>query len=93
MSKKNQTQVEKPDERHPSAQHVSAIGEATHAALLAEAAVGRGLLELLNLATAASQANQATQAAHIKALMSVGIDPNGVERWSWDPAKLGYVKG
>jgi hypothetical protein len=90
VSKK--TQEKKPETRKPSLAHADAIRVAEGASLQTQAAVGRAFIDLLNLAGAASRANQDVQGALIKAAMSVGIDPNGSERWSWDPASATYVR-
>lgn len=91
-SKPVNDETQKPEVRRVSEAHAKAVADAASAALQREAAVGRGFMEVYNLMQAASQANQETQGALVKAALSVGIDPSGEERWSWDAAAMGYVR-
>lgn len=93
MSKPSKkTDATKSEMRTISPEHAERITSADLAALRAEAAVGRGLIELLRQAQGAAGARQAVQAALTKAAMSVGIDPEGGEAWNFDAAERGFVK-
>lgn len=82
----------KPESRKPSAEHLARIEMTERAALEAQAALGRGFLELLGIAQQVQVASENARVTHTKAAISVGIDPDGVAPWAWNSAARSYVK-
>lgn len=93
MSKQaKKTEVTKPEARAIASEHAERVSAAEQAAVQAEARVGRGLIELLGLAQGAARARANVSATLTKAAISIGIDPDGSDRWNYDPARREFVK-
>lgn len=93
MKKKQAASEVKPEPRKPGAEHLARIEMADRASLQAQAAVGRGFVQLLGLTQRAQNASDDLAQAHLKAAISVGIDADNPNApWKWDAAARAYVK-